>query len=142
MFPVFHPFSFAFQCSLLFFRHKSSSYTYQIFLSSQPPPLLSSAPTTTTPYHTPTFHWCQMVKFRMMKRPDYPSLLILVMFLILVSSCAIKTKGSSRQVSNTQSYKYVYDSAAVKGFLPKALPVPPSGPSHHHNSIGVNTMHP
>ncbi|KAJ0615256.1 putative protein IDA [Helianthus annuus] len=85
------------------------------------------------------------------KRPGYPSLHIWVMFLLLISSGVTNTKGSSRGVANTQffktmrpqtSHKYVYDGATLNGFLPKALPIPPSGPSHHHNSIGLNTMHP
>ncbi|PWA60107.1 hypothetical protein CTI12_AA381280 [Artemisia annua] len=40
------------------------------------------------------------------------------------------------------SHKYVNDGAAFKGLLPKSLPIPPSGPSHHHNSIGINSMQP
>ncbi|KAL8261405.1 hypothetical protein R6Q59_025454 [Mikania micrantha] len=95
-----------------------------------------------------------MVNFgdvRMVKRPIYPSLLICLMFLMLISSCITKSKGSSNGVPNSQffkttrprmSHKYLYGGAAVNGFLPKALPIPPSGPSHHHNSVGVNTMHP
>nr|GEZ85547.1 hypothetical protein [Tanacetum cinerariifolium] len=86
-----------------------------------------------------------------MRRSNYPSLLMWLMFLLLISACVSKTKGSSSKVPNTQffetmrpriSHKYANDGAAFKGLLPKALPIPPSGPSHHHNSIGINSMQP
>lgn len=138
--------SFPIHYSLLILQTQVTSiHTHdQILISSYPP-------------QKPHKSLKNMVKFgnmRSVKRPGCPSLLIWMMFLILICSCVTNTKGSSRGVSKTQFFKtmrpqilphkvkYVYDGATVKGFLPKALPIPPSGPSHHHNSIGINTMHP
>ncbi|KAK9073109.1 hypothetical protein SSX86_007432 [Deinandra increscens subsp. villosa] len=77
-----------------------------------------------------------------------------VLMMLIISSNVTKTKGSSRGVELNKKtkffkttrppmgHKYVYDGAAVNGFLPKAVPIPPSGPSRHHNSVGIYTMQP
>ncbi|CAH1423987.1 unnamed protein product [Lactuca virosa] len=96
-----------------------------------------------------------MVKLtmRMVKRPNYPSLLMsVVVLLMLVSSCVTRTIRSSKGVANTQFFKTMRPrmsshhnggaaTATFNALLPKAVPIPPSGPSHHHNAIGIDTLH-
>lgn len=126
------PHHVSFGIHYIFFRHKSSPYTDQIFLSTNPKTSV------------------KMVKFwdvRSVKTPAYPSLFIWAMLLVLISAGGTNTKGPAntqffKTLKPQMSPKYVYDGSTVNGFLPKALPTPPSGPSHHHNSISINTMNP
>ncbi|KAI3685558.1 hypothetical protein L6452_34806 [Arctium lappa] len=144
------------------------THTHQIFLSFQT--LLTHPPTPIHPHPlqnlllttpVPPYLSLKMVKLGemgMVKRPNYPSsssslviMWVVLLLLMLISSSVAKTKGSSS--TNTQFFKImrhgmsrdnhvINGGATFNGLLPKAVPIPPSGPSHHHNAVGINTLHP
>ncbi|PKA47015.1 Protein IDA-like 4 [Apostasia shenzhenica] len=63
------------------------------------------------------------------------SLLLLFLLLLTASSCCHSNGGV--QESSSSRPPQPADSRFFFGFLPRAMPVPPSGPSRQHNAVGL-----
>ncbi|OAY58429.1 hypothetical protein MANES_02G177000v8 [Manihot esculenta] len=66
--------------------------------------------------------------------------LVLVLWLLLLASFVSHSHGSRQ---SSQFFKNKAESQNPPrnffGFLPKAMPIPPSGPSKNHNDIGLQS---
>ncbi|KAJ6721072.1 PROTEIN IDA-LIKE 5 [Salix viminalis] len=73
---------------------------------------------------------------------------LLFIIFLLVSSCSATRPGAtlmghrdtSKESENVKPYRRLYETSFrhrnhIFNFLPKGVPVPPSGPSKRHNSI-------
>ncbi|KDP43021.1 hypothetical protein JCGZ_25207 [Jatropha curcas] len=71
--------------------------------------------------------------------------LALVLWLLLLISF-VADSHCSRQTASTQIFKFKAKNhnspRTFFGFLPKAMPIPPSGPSKKHNDIGLQSTKP
>ncbi|KAJ4814090.1 Protein IDA-LIKE 2 [Rhynchospora pubera] len=61
---------------------------------------------------------------------------ILLIVVLLMSSC-----NGARSMQPFEGKPLKQSSGYFFGFLPRAMPIPPSGPSRQHNSIGFDQSH-
>ncbi|CAK7346806.1 unnamed protein product [Dovyalis caffra] len=68
--------------------------------------------------------------------------LVLAVWLVLLLTSSVSHTYGSRQ---TQIFKMIKPNSqnsspsTFSGFLPKGMPIPPSGPSKRHNGIGLQS---
>ncbi|CAN8236111.1 unnamed protein product [Cochlearia groenlandica] len=65
-------------------------------------------------------------------------LLCLVLFLAESGSCVARI-GATVEMKNRKSLGFRYNH--IFGYLPKGVPIPPSGPSKRHNSLVESIPH-
>ncbi|WOL11880.1 hypothetical protein Cni_G20644 [Canna indica] len=73
--------------------------------------------------------------FEEMPRRRLIAVLLLLLLLLLVSCC--RAAARETQVFKAKAPLGRRGAGFFMGFLPKAVPIPPSAPSKQHNSVGT-----